>query len=194
MAAATARPGTDCSRPLPTPPTGVYGAVMTRAPRGGPRVVPRRAAAALHGQAPGRTGRPWKDRPPACPLRGPSVAPTAAPHRGAAPRSIGRGEPARVRPVRAGGRPSRAGGGGAGTRRSGRAHADATHAEGRVGKRTAGGEDSRAPTPFPLPSSPTLTLPPPCPATCRAAPRAAQPVTVVVGAGLGRAAMSRRTS
>ena len=50
-----------------------------------------------------------------------------------------------------GGRPPRAGGGGAGTRRSGRAHADATHAEGRVGKRTAGGEDSRAPTPYLLP-------------------------------------------
>ena len=90
--------------------------------------------------------------------------------------------------------PPRASGGGAGTRRSGRAHANATHAEGRIGKRTAGGEDSRAPTPFPLPSSPTLSLPPPCPATCRAAPRAAQHVTVVVGAGLGRAAMSRRTS
>ena len=33
-----------------------------------------------------------------------------------------------------------------------------------------------------------------CPATYRAAPRAAQPVTVVVGAGLGCSAMSSRTS
>ena len=61
-------------------------------PRCCPRVVPRRAAAALYGRDPGRTGCPGKDWPPACPLRGPSVAPTAAPHRGAAPRSIGRGE------------------------------------------------------------------------------------------------------
>ena len=50
--------------------------------------------------------------------------------------------------------------------------------------------------PLPLPTSFLAHPHPPitCPATCRAAPRAAQPVTVVVGAGLGRAAMSRRTS
>ena len=118
------------------------------------KVVSQHIDPALYGRAPGKTGRLGKDRPLACPVCGPSVAPTASPHRGAAPRSIGRGEPARVR---AWGRPPRAGGGGAGTRRSGRAHADATHAEGRVGKLTAGGEDSRAPTPTFLA---TLTLPP----------------------------------
>ena len=99
------------------------------------KVVSQHIDPALYGRAPGKTGRLGKDRPLACPVCCPSVAPTAAPHRGAAPRSIGRGEPARVR---AWGRPPRAGGGGAGGGR-------------RVG-RTAG--------PLPLPSSPTLTLPP----------------------------------
>ena len=93
------------------------------------KVVSQHIDPALYGRAPGKTGRLGKDRPLACPVCGPSVAPTASPHRGAAPRSIGRGEPARVR---AWGRPPRAGGGGAGGGR-------------RVG-RTAG--------PLPLPSSP----------------------------------------